>query len=46
MLQLWNAFEDSSGKQPVENVLKDRDQVAVLFASNANRSLNVGAYEV
>ncbi|KAL8460120.1 hypothetical protein ACS0TY_031870 [Phlomoides rotata] len=43
--QLWNAFENSSGKQPVENVLKDTDQVAVLFASNANRSSNVGAYE-
>ncbi|XP_041998283.1 probable ADP-ribosylation factor GTPase-activating protein AGD14 isoform X2 [Salvia splendens] len=43
--QEWNAFDDSTGKQPVEYKLEDRGQAPVLYDSNDNRSLGSGVYE-
>ncbi|KAI3446587.1 hypothetical protein Pfo_003252 [Paulownia fortunei] len=43
--QFWNAFEDSPGRQPIQNVLKNSNQAAVLRASDANKSLGFGVYE-
>ncbi|KAH6828643.1 hypothetical protein C2S53_006641 [Perilla frutescens var. hirtella] len=44
--QLWNAFEDSTRKQPIEYALKDSSQTQVPYDSNDNRSLGGGVYEV
>ncbi|KAL1553903.1 putative ADP-ribosylation factor GTPase-activating protein AGD14 isoform X3 [Salvia divinorum] len=44
--QEWNAFDDPTGKQPVEYKLEDRVQAPVLYNSNDNRSLGSGVYEV
>ncbi|XP_047941685.1 probable ADP-ribosylation factor GTPase-activating protein AGD14 isoform X1 [Salvia hispanica] len=44
--QEWNAFDYSTGKQPVEYKLEDRGQAPVLYDSNDNRSLGSGVYEV
>lgn len=46
MLQVWNAFKDSTEKQPVEYKLEDRDRAPVLYDLNDNRSLGSGVYEV
>ncbi|XP_042003440.1 probable ADP-ribosylation factor GTPase-activating protein AGD14 isoform X2 [Salvia splendens] len=44
--QEWNAFDDSTGKRPVEYKLDDIGQAPALYVSNDNRSLGSGVYEV
>ncbi|XP_011070020.1 probable ADP-ribosylation factor GTPase-activating protein AGD14 isoform X1 [Sesamum indicum] len=41
----WNAFDDSAGGQPIQDVLKINGQTAVHCTSDADKSLGSGVYE-
>lgn len=46
-MQFWNAFDSSSGGQPIQNVLtSNKKQVPVLCASDADKPPAFGVYEV
>ncbi|KAL3841103.1 hypothetical protein ACJIZ3_025694 [Penstemon smallii] len=43
---IWNAFEDSTAPQPIQNVVNINEQAVQHCASDADKSLGYGVYEV
>lgn len=45
-MQVWNAFEDSTEKHPIEYKLEERNQTPMLYDSTDNTFLGSGLHEV